>query len=130
MNCYRIFIGFLAASILTLSGCATHIMKGYIGLDIREVVVDKGAPNNVFDMGDGRRAFQWVETDSYTTPPTVTTTSYTQNIGSYSYTTSDSVVTPGQTSTWTCVYTMFAEWDEARKGWIVVDFKKPELMCG
>ena len=63
----KLICGFL---LVILSGCASQIMQRYIGQDAREVVVDYGPPANAMDMGDGRRAFQWVMDSSYTTPTT------------------------------------------------------------
>ena len=42
-----------------MAGCASTHMQQYLGKDIREVVMDSGPPENVLDLGDGRRAFQF-----------------------------------------------------------------------
>lgn len=115
--------------ILLVSGCASQIMQSYIGKDIREVMIDYGQPANAFDMGDGRRAFQWVKHSSYTTPVTSTTNGSVSVYGSNAWVNSNTVISGGQTINSSCAYTLFASWREATKGWVVVDFKKPNIMC-
>jgi hypothetical protein len=114
---------------LLLGGCASQIMKSYVGKDVREVMLDYGPPANAFDMGDGRRAFQWVIGSSYTTPVTATTTGSVNTYGSTSWVNSNTTITGGQTINSECVYTLFGRWNEERNGWLITDFKKPNFMC-
>jgi hypothetical protein len=132
------------------TGCASQIMQGYVGKDVREVMLDYGPPANAFDMGDGRRAFQWVLESSYTTPTYVTTTgtvtgtttgtamgiapgtaTYTGNTatGYTAWVNTNTQIHGGQTITSKCFYTLFATWNEANNGWTVVGFRKPKFMC-
>ena len=115
--------------IFVLGGCASQIMKSYVGKDVREVMLDYGPPANAFDMGDGRRAFQWVIGSSYTTPVTANTTGNVNTYGSTSWVNSNTTITGGQTINSKCVYTLFGHWSEDRNGWLITDFKKPNLMC-
>ncbi len=124
MKIFTTFIG-----ILVLSGCASQIMNSYVGNDVREVMVDYGTPDNAFDMGNGRRAFQWIMNDNYTTPTTVTTTANINTYDSNSWVNSNTIITGGQTMNSKCIYTMFGRWNEDRQGWYITDFKKPSLMC-
>lgn len=62
---------FTVLSILTLTGCSTagsftsnDFMQSAIGHTIAEIAVQEGPPASSFDMGDGRRAFQWVKSDT------------------------------------------------------------------
>jgi len=112
-----------------ISGCASQIMKGYVGKDVREIMLDYGSPSNAFDMSDGRRAFQWVQDSSYTTPVNATTTGNVSTYGTTSWVNSNTTITGGQTINSKCLYTLFARWNEATNGWVVTDFKKPNLMC-
>jgi hypothetical protein len=112
-----------------LAGCASQIMQSYVGKDVREVMLDYGAPSNAFDMGEGRRAFQWVIRSSYAVPATATTTGSVNTVGSTSWVNSDTTISGGQTINSKCLYTMFARWSDGTKGWVVTDFKKPNLMC-
>lgn len=116
-------------SSLVLLGCASQIMKSYLGKDVRDVMLDYGSPVNAFDMGDGRRAFQWVVGSSYTTPVVATTTGNVTAVGPTAWVNSNTTISGGQVINATCLYTMFAKWNESSKGWTVVDFKKPNLMC-
>lgn len=122
-------IALLSLVAVSLAGCASQIMRSYVGKDVREVMLDYGAPANAFDMGDGRRAFQWVDGSSYTVPVTATTTSSVNTLGSTSWVNSNTTITGGQTINSRCLYTLFARWNEDVKGWYVTDFRKPNLMC-
>lgn len=42
-----------------LASCASTSMKGYVGRPIEDAFMTQGAPENVFDLSDGRRAFQF-----------------------------------------------------------------------
>lgn len=117
------------ACLLAVAGCATGVMQSYIGKDVREVVVKRGAPANVMDMGDGRRAFQWAINEGYTAPTVATSYGSANAYGNSAYYTNSTVVSGGQTSVWTCVYTLYGRWDDSRQGWIVEGFEKPTWNC-
>ncbi|MDQ1337843.1 MAG: hypothetical protein QG617_810 [Campylobacterota bacterium] len=119
----------LIFTVAIMSGCASQIMKSYIGKDVREAIVDHGAPANAFDMGDGRRAFQWTIGHSYTMPVTATTSGSVNTYGSNSFVNSNTVITGGQTINSKCVYTLFGRWNGEKQGWFITDIKKPNLMC-
>jgi len=53
----RIVIAALVA--LTIAGCASQVMKQYIGKDIRQVYLEHGKSVNEFDLDDGNRVFQF-----------------------------------------------------------------------
>lgn len=110
-------------------GCASQIMKSYVGGDVREVMLDYGPPANAFDMGNGRRAFQWVLNSSYTTPTQINTTGSVSSYGPTAWVNSNTTISGGQTITSKCAYTLFARWDSARESWTVTDFKTPKLLC-
>ncbi len=144
---------FFASSILSIllfiSGCASKIMEGYIGKDVRMAVIDYGSPANAFDLGDGTRVFQWVMHKSYTTPTyvsstgTATTTGsmygnsygygntrrYNANYNATTWLNTNTVISGGQTIHSKCIYTIFAKWSQSRKSWIITSYKKPSLMC-
>lgn len=120
--------------ILTLmlsTACASQIMQGYVGKDIKEVMLTYGPPINEIDMGKGKRAFQWSITQSYSTPAIINQNSagsasvYGNQIYASGRTTS--YITPSNTNTRNCFYTLFAE--KQKSGWIVTGFKQPEFMC-
>jgi len=131
----------LFTMVFALIGCASQIMQGYVGKDVRAVMLDYGPPANAFDMGDGRRAFQWVINSSYTTPTYATTTGTVNTVGSVnslgnyssvnanSWVNSNTVITGGQTISSRCVYSLFGRWNESRNGWELVGFQQPRLDC-
>lgn len=49
----------LAAMAIALSGCVSTAMKAHVGKSITEALFAYGKPENVFDLPDGRRAFQF-----------------------------------------------------------------------
>ncbi len=112
-----------------LAGCASQIMKSYVGKDVREIMIDYGPPAHAVDMGDGRRAFQWTKHNSIVTPTTASTTGSVSQYVNSAWVNSNTVITGGQTLNVDCIYTMFATWDDARKGWIVAGYKTPKLDC-
>lgn len=92
-------------------------------------MLDYGPPANAFDMGDGRRAFQWVIGSNYTTPVSATTTGTVNTYGPTSWVNSNTMVTGGQTINSSCIYTLFARWNEEINGWFITDYRKPNVMC-
>ncbi len=124
-----IYLGMSVLALSTLIGCASEIMKGYIGRPVQDVMLDYGAPTNAFDMGDGRRAFQWIIHSSYTTPAYSTTTGSAYNTGYTTWVNTNTQIYGGQTITSRCVYSLFARWKQNRNSWIIVGFKKPPLSC-
>ena len=42
-----------------IAGCASDVMKQYMGKDIRELFIEHGKPSNEFVLADGRRVFQF-----------------------------------------------------------------------
>lgn len=120
----------LVASCLLLMQCASSIMKSYEGKTIADVVIDYGPPINAFDMGDGRRAFQWNIQSSYTVPGHVSTV----GTGSRGFYTSTSVVSPPTVINQSCNYTMFATRNssgaqDSPAAWTVVGYAPPKLAC-
>lgn len=50
---------FIFAAAALLSACVSTEMKGYVGKDVSEVLMAYGQPENVIDLPDGRRAWQF-----------------------------------------------------------------------
>lgn len=116
------------------SGCASGIMEGYIGQPLQAGIARYGPPDVVFDMPDGRRAFQW-RMESETVMPTTTSGNMTTNIyappGAFAsaQSTYNQTTYGGQTMRQVCRYTMYARWNAAANAWIFESFEKPSLMC-
>lgn len=124
--------GVIIAAVLALglSGCATAIMEGYIGKPVQQAMIDRGPPDMVMDLPDGRRAFQWVINSSYTTPrQTYGQANIYAPPGAYANVNYNQMTFGGQTITSSCRYTMYASWDEAQRTWVFVGFEKPRLDC-
>ena len=113
-----LFIVFLAA------GCASQIMGEFVGQNINQVMVEYGPPVNVFDVGDGRRAFQWRMDEAIIMPQTTNYSAYTTG----SITTGTATTTGGYVGSYSCFYTLYAKQNKPNS-WVVVGFEKPSLFC-
>ena len=114
------------ALLALLTGCVADTMRGYVGQDIRAVMLAYGPPANEIDLGGGTRAFQWSKTSIDTTPVSAVTTTDRDRRGRR--TTQTQFVGGTQTVT-NCLYTFLAAWDPQRNGWIVTGFRQPSLDC-
>ncbi len=118
----------VAATVIT--GCVTDRFKTYSGSDIRDVMIDYGPPDSAFDLEGGWRAFQWIVHNSYTTPTHITTHRTLTNPKDYdSWISRRSTIVGGETVSNSCLYTLFATWEEARKTWIVSNERQPRTSC-
>jgi predicted small secreted protein len=115
-----------AVVLLLAAACAADTMRGYVGQDIRAVMLAYGPPAGEIDLGGGARAFQWSKTSVDTTPPTEVTTTERDRKGRR--VTRTEFVGGSQTVT-DCVYTFLTARDPRRDGWIVTGFRQPSLDC-
>lgn len=114
----------IVLGVLALMGCASEIMKGYVGRDITEAVLDYGPPSAVLDMPDGRRAFQWRMDTMGMIPATTTYTGTTYGNTTYgTFNTSG-----GGVFSQTCFYTVFGQ-KNAKGSYTIVDFRPPTAAC-
>lgn len=118
-----------AITSLALTGCASQIMNGFVGKPLQEVMVRYGPPANAFDMGDGRRAFQWVMTSTYVTPTTAYTTGTAYGHGNSVSWTQNTRIVGGQPISNQCAYTMFGRWSDSANSWMMEGYQKPNIMC-
>ncbi len=123
----------MAALCVVLGGCASQIMKSYVGKTVAETVMDYGPPATAFDVDQNRRAFIWSMNSSYTMPGTTTVNGNVNVIGGTGFYSATAISTPPQTISQRCNYTVFAERipgaPAGPAGWLIVDFRKPSLMC-
>lgn len=123
----------IMALCITLCGCASQIMKSYVGKTVSEAVMDYGPPATAFDIDQNRRAFLWSMNSSYTIPGSTTVNGNVSTAGGIGFYSATAISTPPQTVSQQCNYTVFAERipgaPEGPAGWRVVDFRKPSLMC-
>ncbi|PTW46049.1 hypothetical protein [Rhodovulum kholense] len=110
---------------IVLSGCASQVLNSYVGKPVTEAMLDYGAPSNVIDLEDGRRAYQWTihDTGTVAVPTTSTATVYGAGGTATAFGQSTSYVPYSET----CVYTLTAS--QQGKAWIVDGFRKPRLAC-
>jgi len=104
-------------------------MQGMVGQPITVAVVRNGPPTNAFDMGDGRRAFQWAKSASYTTPTQVQNRGTASPMGNSVWWQQSSQITGGQTIHSECLYTLYGRWDDAAQFWRIEGFERPRFMC-
>ena len=118
----------LLAFVLAVSGCVSTHMKKFIGKDVRYIEIDDGAPVKVFDLPDGRRAFQYLWGGGrYVVPQTTTTSGQVQLVGDKAYYSEQKIQSGGfVVDNPGCVITYIAEWNATKKGWIVADISYPK----
>jgi predicted small secreted protein len=116
----------ICALMILVAGCAADTMRGYVGQDIRAVMLAYGLPANEIDLGGGIRAFQWSKVSVDTTPVSAVTNTEKDRRGRRI--TQTQFVGGTQTVT-NCLYTFLAAWDPQRNGWIVTGFRQPSLDC-
>jgi hypothetical protein len=114
----------LVIAALSLAGCATEVMKGFVGHDVTDVIVKYGPPANAFDLPDGRRAFQWRQDSTYFSPGTTTYNGTTYG----NHTTGTAVTTGAYAGVSTCYYTLYAQ-PGPNNRWTVVGFEQPTFEC-
>lgn len=135
----------VVASGLILSACASQIMAEYEGQTLVEPILDYGPPAQAFDVGDDRRAFTWVMTQTGTSPGYATTqgnvsTQFSgSTVGNSVQGSSSSIFdatttyVPPQNFQKTCRYTLYAtpmvENADEPNDWKVVGYRTPQLMC-
>ena len=113
-------------ALLAAAGCVADTMRGYVGQDIRAVVLAYGPPANEVDLGGGARAFQWSKTSVNTTPVSAVTTTSKDKKGRK---TTETQYVGGTQTVRNCLYTFVAAWSPERQGWIVTGFQQPSLSC-
>ncbi len=114
---------------LTLAGCASDIMRGYLGRGPEAVMARYGPPDSVFDMPDGRRAYQWVQISQSTSPGSEESrTRWVKRRGDGPpERVTVTKVTPPTSAERRCFYTLYAHREGG--GWVFDDFARPEFGC-
>ncbi|MBY5932238.1 hypothetical protein KUV51_04435 [Tateyamaria omphalii] len=100
-------------------------MEGYVGRSITEPMLDYGQPAAVFDLPDGRRAFQW-SISSWGSVPIVSTDSRTSD-GIHDWadvTRTRTIHIPVEE---TCLYTLYGV--PRGNDWIVTGYRQPSFEC-
>lgn len=125
---------FLSIAILLWSCASSHEkLESYVGKDIQEFVADYGYPDVAFDMGDGRRDFQWaMKQTSSMAAYDISPAALTKPAEQFDPEIKGESLIPaygGQRIAVYCSYTLITQWDEAKKTWIVADYQKPQEGC-
>jgi predicted small secreted protein len=110
---------------LLLAACASTMTKDPVGKDVRHVQFDRGEPVHVYDMPDGRRAFQYYASGAVSRPDSKESSDST-----VIYSESRLTLRHGAVPSSGCLITYVTEWNAAAGGWIVRDVKYPQkLVC-
>jgi hypothetical protein len=120
MRGFYIFVLFVL-----LTGCASEVLKSYVGKSVTEPILDYGPPTNVVELEEGHRAYQWAKTNSGIIPITTPTTTNIYGSGGYAtaYSTSTNYVPYSNN----CIYTLTAV--RNGKDWVVDGFRPPSFEC-
>jgi hypothetical protein len=112
-----------AAATVFLVGCASDVMKGYIGQPVESVIIDYGPPTAVLELGHGERAYQWRKiSTNVVAGSTSGEIRDTQRGTRY-----EETMTPGYVEERECFYTFYARASGGR--WYVTNFRQPKLEC-
>ena len=111
-------------AVLTLSACASQVMEGYVGQSITEPMLDYGQPAAIFDLPDGRRAFQW-SISSWGSVPIVSTDTTSNGVHDWADVTRTRTISIPVEET--CLYTLYGV--PRGNDWIVTGYRQPSLEC-
>ena len=114
---------FVVATVFALTGCASDVMKNYIGQPIELVVLDYGPPTTIVDLGQGERAYQWRKISTNVVSGSSSGEVRRTKHGTEYQTTE----TPGYVERQECFYTFYARASAGR--WFVTNFRQPKLEC-
>ena len=114
---------FFVATVLALTGCASDIMKNYIGQPVESVILDYGPPTAVVDLGQGERAYQWRKMSTNA----VSGTSSGEVRHTKHGTVYEETETPAYIERQECFYTFYARASGGR--WFITNFRQPKLEC-
>ncbi len=118
----------LACGLIAVVGCASSTAEKFVGQSIEEAYFKLGPPENVFDLTDGRRAFQFYWGGGNFVAPGNATSNMTSNYDGS--TTIKTVLTPAQVySSRGCLITLIAEGSENSE-WTIEEWRIPDrLVC-
>lgn len=117
----------LALALAAVAGCASTAMKKYVGGSVSEAYLAYGPPEQVFDLPDGRRAFQFYwGGGSGVVPANVNTTVRPTGFGSYHVTTTGTPAMAYESKG--CLVTLIAR--PVGNDFVVEEYRIPQrLVC-
>ncbi len=121
----HILAGLALAAILM--GCAPPVLDKYMGRPVLDPMLDFGKPNEVFDLPDGRRAYQWEVSKQARRPSPRPVIGVGIGVGRSGWGNVTTIGTSYETYTKTCLYTLITT--RRGTGWIVTDRRKPAPGC-
>lgn len=113
-----------AALLLPLPGCASQVLKGFVGRDVSSAIARYGPPETTFDLPDGRRAFQWKMVDSYIVP----TETSAEDVDTANGRRETVKTTGGYWKDEVCYYTIYAN-AGPNGSWTISGYEKPTFDC-
>ncbi|MCA0278577.1 MAG: hypothetical protein LCH86_21480 [Proteobacteria bacterium] len=122
-NARRLAGAALVAAAAILAGCASDMMKSYIGQPVESVIIDYGPPIAVLELGRGERAYQWRKVSTNVVSGSTSGEIRDTRRG----TRYEETTTPGYVEEQECFYTFYARNSGGR--WYVTNFRKPKLEC-
>ncbi|WP_223568116.1 hypothetical protein [Agrobacterium tumefaciens] len=113
----------IAGASMLLTGCASTVMKTYIGAPITSVMLDYGPPDNIYSLGPGQQAFQWRKKKTQVVSGSSSGEVRTTRRGEQYEVTE----TPGYVERIDCYYTFHTR--SSGNEWYVTSFRQPSLEC-
>ncbi|WP_162497423.1 hypothetical protein [Roseovarius dicentrarchi] len=110
-----------------LAGCAAPVLDKYMGRSIVDPMLDFGQPAEVFDLPDGRRAYQWSVDKQASRPSPRPVIGVGIGVGRGGWGNVTTIGTSYETYTKSCRYTLIAS--PRGGGWVVTDQRKPAPGC-
>ncbi len=121
----HILAGLVLAAMLM--GCAPPVLDKYMGRPILDPMLDFGKPAEVFDLPDGRRAYQWEVSRQATRPSPRPVIGVGIGVGRGGWGNVTTIGTSYETYTKSCRYTLIAT--RRGTGWIVTEQRRPAPGC-
>jgi hypothetical protein len=121
----HILSGLVAAAVL--AGCAPPVLDKYMGRSIVDPMLDFGKPDEVFDLADGRRAFQWEVERQGTRPSPRPVIGVGIGVGGGGWGNVTTVGTSYESYTISCRYTLIGT--PRGSDWVVTGQRQPEPGC-
>lgn len=116
---------------LALVSCATssEVMSDMVGKPIQVAIIRRGNPDNVFDMPNEIRAFQWLISKTRYSASNIHQVGNVYTYGNTATWNSNAQIIGGNPITSNCLYTLYTKWNNEQKTYIISGFEKPPLRC-